>query len=243
MRAQGWTQAAIAREVGVSHRTIVRWLAVATFPERKPRRRPPSPFTPYADYLTQRWADGCHNALQLWREAGAQGYHGPRYRIFEVAARLRQGLPAVHDPTDGDLPPQPQEHPLTPRRVVGILLRRGEERSEQEQHVLAAVRAACPEVERPCALGEQFLTLVRERKPDELTAWLTAATSCGLTDLERFATGWERDQEAVHAALILPDSHGQPEGQITRLKLIKRRMYGRAKLDLLERRVLYRVVS
>ena len=78
---------------------------------------------------------------------------------------------------------------------------------------------------------------------EALPPWLTAAASCGLTDLERFATGWERDQEAVHAALILPDSHGQPEGQITRLKLIKRSMYGRAKLDLLERRVLYRVVS
>ena len=126
---------------------------------------------------------------------------------------------------------------------MDLVLRRAEQRSVAEQELLTAVRTACPEVERACARGEQFLVLVRERNPEALPPWLTAAASCGLTDLERFATGWERDQEAVHAALILPDSHGQPEGQITRLKLIKRSMYGRAKLDLLERRVLYRVVS
>ncbi len=109
--------------------------------------------------------------------------------------------------------------------------------------MLREVHAACPAAQRACTLGEQFLAIVRERKPDELTAWLTEAMTCGLTDLERFATGLQRDHAAVQAALTLPYSNGQTEGQITRLKLIKRSMYGRAKLDLLERRVRYRAAS
>jgi transposase len=243
LRTQGWTHAAIAREVGVSQRTIARWLAAGTFPERKPRRRPPNPFAPYAEYLTRRWGEGCHNATQLWREVCDQGYHGPRYRIWEVVHRLRDGEPAVPEAGDSVEYPAPQVHPLTPRRVVGMVLRRAEDRSASEQDVFIAVQRANPEVERACSLGSQFLTLLRERKLDDLASWLEEATTCGLTDLERFASGLERDREAVRAALTTPYSNGQSEGQITRLKLIKRSMYGRAKLDLLERRVLYRAAA
>ncbi len=243
LRTQGWTQAAIAREVGVSQRTILRWLAVGAFPERKPRRRPPNPFAPDAEYLTRRWGEGCQGATQLWREVCAQGYHGPRYRIWEVMQHLRRGASAVPAPED-DAPSAPvTDRSRTPRRIVGIVLRRAEQRSTAEQELLAVVRTACPEVQRACTLAEQFRTLVRERTPENLMPWLTEVASCGLTDLERLATGLQRDIEAVQAALTLPYSNGQTEGQITRLKLIKRRMYGRAKLDLLEHRVLYRSVS
>jgi transposase len=53
-----------------------------------------------------------------------------------------------------------------------------------------------------------------------------------------FAVGITKDQRAVAAALVQPWSNGQTEGQITRLKLIKRQMYGRAKLDLLQARLI-----
>jgi transposase len=242
LRTQGWTHATIARDVGISQRTVVRWLAAETFPERRPRRRPPNPYAPYADYLTQRWGDGCHNATQLWREICEQGYHGPRYRIWEVMHRLRAGDTAVTDVSDEPSPPSTATR-LTPRGMASIILRRPEERSTAQQETLTMVRAAVAEVDHACALGERFLTIVRERNAGDLVAWLDEAVACGFTDLERFATGLARDGAAVRATLTLPYSNGQTEGQITRLKLIKRSMYGRAKLDLLERRVLYRAAA
>src|SRR5207248_7499417 len=116
-------------------------------------------------------------------------------------------------------------------------------RSEDEQRLLSNIQAACTEVQEAGSLCERFLHLLRNRLPEALAAWLSDASCCGLVALERFALGLQRDLAAVRAACTLPYSNGQAEGQITRLKLIKRSMYGRAKLDLLERRVLYRAAA
>ena len=63
-------------------------------------------------------------------------------------------------------------------------------------------------------------------------------TSAKGTTLDAFARGIKRDHDAVLAAFVEPWSTGPVEGQINRLKLLKRTMYGRAKFDLLRRRVL-----
>ena len=76
---------------------------------------------------------------------------------------------------------------------------------------------------------------MRERKSGDLGGWLAEADE---GELRSFANGLKQDEAAVRAALELPWSNGQTEGQITRLKLIKRQMYGRAKYDLLRARVL-----
>ena len=83
-----------------------------------------------------------------------------------------------------------------------------------------------------------FLALVRERRAGELEAWIAAVEKSGLSDLKNFAKGLLRDQEAVVAGLSLEWSNGQTEGQVNRLKLIKRQMYGRAGFPLLRARVL-----
>jgi len=74
------------------------------------------------------------------------------------------------------------------------------------------------------------------RSADELTPWLAQA---GNSDLRSFAAGLHQDEQAVRAALTLPWSNGQVEGQVSRLKLIKRQGYGRAKLDLLRARLVH----
>ncbi len=83
---------------------------------------------------------------------------------------------------------------------------------------------------------------VRKADPEaalkELDTWLTDARTSGVRAVETFAAGLEQDGAAIRSALTTPWSSGQAEGQITRLKLIKRQMYGRAGFDLLHRRVL-----
>lgn len=100
---------------------------------------------------------------------------------------------------------------------------------------LAEVYRASPEVAELARLGKEFFRIIRSRDMAGWPEWLEAARQSAL---HRFASGLVRDQHAVQAALTLPWSNGPVEGQVHRLKLIKRQMYGRASFDLLRLRVL-----
>jgi transposase len=105
-----------------------------------------------------------------------------------------------------------------------------------------------PEVADVLPLVRRFAELVRSRgihrtnapaDPSAIFgAWLEEASSCGISAVETFAAGLQQDATAIRAALTIPWSSGQAEGQINKLKLIKRQMYGRANFDPLRRRVL-----
>jgi transposase len=88
-------------------------------------------------------------------------------------------------------------------------------------------------------LTQAFAQLLRERAVERLDAWLREAEESPFPELHSFVAGIRRDEAAVRAAQELPWSQGQVEGQITKLKLLKRQMYGRAKLDLLQQRLLH----
>lgn len=87
-------------------------------------------------------------------------------------------------------------------------------------------------------LAQEFIQILRERRVNELDPWLERTVTSGVSELKRFAEGLRRDDAAVHAALSWSYSSGQVEGQINKLKLLKRSMYGRAKFDLLRLRML-----
>ncbi len=101
---------------------------------------------------------------------------------------------------------------------------------------LEEVYRASPEIEKIAHLAQDFFSMVRERHLPALVPWIAAAKHTALTG---FASRLERDLEAAKTALTLPSSQGQVEGQVHRLKLIKRQMYGRAGFDLLRLRVLH----
>lgn len=237
LKQQGWTIGTMARELGIGRRTIERWNRVEGFPERKPRRRPPNPLAPYAEYLVQRWNEGCHTGLQLWREVCAQGYRGPQGAIWPVLHRLRQGHPPIQE-LDPHWSRRLVHRPPSPRRMAGVWLRRAADRTEAEHDALERLLDLCPEARLAFELTERFTSLVRERQADALEGWLEDAQSSGLPEFHSFVAGLRRDQPAIIAAVSLPYSNGQTEGQITKLKLLKRSMYGRASFELLRRRVL-----
>jgi transposase len=89
------------------------------------------------------------------------------------------------------------------------------------------------------SLAQYFASMMRDRSAEALEDWLTEAQASPFSELRTFATGVARDKAAVSAALTRAESNGQVEGHITRLKLLKRQMYGRAKFDLLWQRVLH----
>jgi transposase len=108
-----------------------------------------------------------------------------------------------------------------------------------EQQFRERLQGRCPELRGSAELAREFRAMVRERRGDNWDAWLTKACGPGSAkEIRGFAEGLKKDEAAVRAALRLEWSNGQVEGQVTRLKLIKRQMFGRAKFDLLRKRVL-----
>lgn len=97
-----------------------------------------------------------------------------------------------------------------------------------------------PEVSQAVELARQFITMVRHRKEDRLDPWLLTVKTSGIPALVSFANGLQKDLLAVRNALRYQWNNGQTEGQVNRLKFLKRQMYGRAKFDLLRKRVLPR---
>jgi transposase len=112
-------------------------------------------------------------------------------------------------------------------------------RSRDAQAYLDQLYRVEASVARADALSQAFLTLVRERRGADLEAWITAAADSGIDALARFAQGLQEDLAAVKAGLTLPWNNGVTEGQIHRLKLVKRQGYGRAGFALLRQRVLH----
>jgi transposase len=241
LHRQGWAAPTIAQQVGLSLRTVQRDLRTATFAGRKRRSDlGDSVLTPYKPYLLERWNAGCYTAMRLFRDLRQRGYAGGYGVVAAYARRLRQaqGLPPGHRCPRQALPPvaEPPCQPLTPRRATWLVLRRETQRTEAETQQLAQVRAQQAEVAEAIDLAQDFATLVRQRQPEALDPWLQRATASTLEALQRFAKGLYEDYEAVKAGVTLPWSTGPVEGHINRLKMLKRQMFGRARLDLLSRR-------
>jgi transposase len=243
LHRQGWTAPAIAQQVGLSLRTVQRDLRTTTFAGR--RRRSDlgdSVLNPYKPYLLERWNAGCYTAMRLFRDLRQRGYAGGYGVVAAYARRLRQaqGLPPGHRCARQPLPAvaEPPWQPLTPRRATWLGLRRETKRPDTETQQLTALRAQQAEVAEAIDLAQDFATLVRQRQPTQLDPWLQRATTSAVDAVRRFATGLYEDYEAVKAGVTLPWSSGPVEGHINRLKMLKRQMFGRARLDLLSRRFL-----
>jgi len=241
LHRQGWTASAIAQEVGLSLRTVQRDLRTTTFAGRKRRSdHGDSGLTPYKEYLLERWNAGCYTAMRLFRELRQRGYAGGYGVVAAYARRLRQaqGLPPGHRRVRHPLPAvaEPLCQPLTPRRAAWLVLRREAQRTEAEAQQLTQLHMQSAAVAEAIDLAQDFAQCVRQRQPDALDPWLQRATTSTLEALQRFAKGLYEDYEAVKAGVTLPWSTGPVEGHINRLKMLKRQMFGRARLDLLSRR-------
>ena len=127
---------------------------------------------------------------------------------------------------------------LTPHAVAWLVLRRAEKRRAENKTLLADLRRQAPELDETVALAEASIGLVRDRAPARLASWLKQAGESGARRLRGFAKRLSADYDAVHAAVSVSWSNGPVERQINRLKAIKRQIYGRAGLNLLEHRFL-----
>jgi len=135
------------------------------------------------------------------------------------------------------LSPAPLEN-FSARRATWLFVRQPDELDETQQKELALIRQASPSAEAAYRLVQAFMQMIREHTGHQLETWLSSVEASTLPEFKSFAKGIQQDKAAVLAGLTLPWSNGPLEGHVNRLKLIKRSMYGRAKLRLLRQRVL-----
>lgn len=238
----GQSSRAIAREVGLSRHTVQRFIRADGFPERASRRPRPGILTPYEGYLRGRWNAGCQNAQQLWREIREQGFTGSCSQVRHVLATWRS-VPSAPGKKNPALPPPPPAPPpaesVSPRQANWLLFRAPKELDEDEQRHLTHILEHCPDAATIHPLIQDFRRLVREFDGAALDGWLRRVEGAGVAELVAFAAGIRRDRAAIDAMLEVSWSNGQLEGQVNRLKMLKRQMYGRANFDLLRQRVLH----
>jgi transposase len=235
LRERGVDIAQIARAVGVSRETVYRYLRQPEppMPKRPTGRRSRSALAPYVAYLLRRWEEGCTNATRLWREIRARGYPGSSSPVSKLARHWRLQQRAGQRPT-----PLPRaQKTLTVRQAVRLFLKRPEALTEVQRRALDRLCELDEAVAAAYRRAQEFAALVRERRGEELDGWVERARQSGSRELGRFALGL-LDDPAIRAGLVEPWSNGQTEGQITRLKFVKRQGYGRAGFALLRTRIL-----
>lgn len=238
----GHTIRAIARQTDLSRMTVRKYLRASGCPGPPVRSGMLATGARWEQRVRECWDAGEHNAAALWRAVRAEGFLGSAGSVRRHVGRWRteRGRPGPRR-TDGPRLPDsgfaPPPGP-SPRQVRWWLVGPPEELTADQVAYLDRLRGQCPQVQAAQAVVQEFGRLVRERDRAAFDGWITTAETCGVAELSAVATFMRRDYAAIVAGLTLPWSQGQTEGQVTRLKLVKRQMYGRGKLDLLYRRLM-----
>ena len=227
----GVSKSEIARRLNINWRTASKYIRIDECPVYAGQKRGLRNFAPFMDYMEKRWEEGCHNATQIWREIRELGYEGARRTPGEWATKKRK-LASSSDTGAKKI------IPWTASNAAWLLVKPEDELTEDDRQALERMKEADEKVAQAYTWGQRFTEMVRERQPDSLLPWLEDVGKSRISALVSFAKGIKQDIAAVMNALSLPWSNGQTEGQVNRLKLIKRQMYGRANFDLLRKRVI-----
>jgi transposase len=177
-------------------------------------------------WLDDQWASGCRNGAELWRRLKARGFRGSLRVISEWATRRRRAEKADAQSLQR----------IPSARTIARLMTIGQDLlTKAETVTIAAIEAGVPTLVEARDLIAEFHVMIRRKAEEGLTPWIERAR---ISLVASFASGVVRDEAAVRAAITSPWSNGQTEGQITRLKLVRRQMYGRGNIDLLQARLI-----
>jgi hypothetical protein len=235
LQAEGASLRQIARQMQINPHTVQRYAHASQFPEHASPLGPPKALAPFMAELKQRWEQGWRSAVKLHRQLQESGFSGSIHMVRRQLAAWRE-----------EQPTQPTALPWRPsaRAVAWLLLK--EQKSDattkltaKEQAFATALRQKWPLLAENLWMVQEFSRVLSQDDPTQLQAWvdLTQEPTI-LRQIRQFAKNLRRDWDAVLQAVSQPWSNGQVEGQVNRLKMIKRQMYGRANFDLLRARVL-----
>lgn len=237
----GRTASSIVRATGLSRKRVDKWIRLDYLPERNKMAPTTASPSSYHSYLSRRWAEGVTQIRWLLDEVRRLGYTGCRSRLAEYLSSWRTGS-AMSQSSVGSrliLPIDPTTNTRISALVAAALCMKPRPMlSHRQSLILDLLKDTLPGFRVMRRLSLQFRGLLLSRKPERLSRWIADATQSGIYALQRFAKALWRDEEAVRNAIADPWSSGQVEGQINRLKTLKRAMYGRASRELLQARML-----
>jgi len=229
LHREGHSQRAISQALQIQRKTVRRWLRAGNFPERKRPVGRPSKVHEFGDYLQRRWAEGCHNATKLFEEIRKQGYRGQRSMVAQFVSVWRKR-------GHSSRPARPRR--IAPKQAAILTTKSPDQLTDEQRSLFDRLSASCRDLPWMRTLALDFRDALASKDRQQMLWWIQNAKQCGIGSLVRFAFGLQKDLSAVLAAVETRWSNGQVEGQINRLKTIKRQMYGRAGFDLLRARVL-----
>jgi transposase len=238
--ARGLSRAAVSRELNLDIQTVRRF-ANATCAEEllgKAEHRP-TKLNPCIDLVNQRWNEGVTSAETITAELRALGFKGDAQTVRRYLKPFRlPGASRSHpDPHKRKAAPAAPVIPK-PRKISKALLTHPDRLTEDETLIVKNATAGCVHLERLHQHVRSFAKIMAQRRGQELPAWLEAVEADDLPELRSLAAGMRRDLAAVINGLTLEHSSGAVEGNVTRVKRIKRDGYGRANFDLLKAQIL-----
>jgi transposase len=248
LHREGLGQRAIARQLRISRNTVQRYVCSPGFPERAEgsgvRASGKTKLDPYLPYLREQWNAGIHNCSHLFDEVKQRGYTGCQSGLRKRLSQWRAELPPRR--WRGN-PPKPRlfapkgRRRLSSRSASFLMILPAEKLTARQRPQIESICQASSELHQVYLLGQEFVTMLKERRAEALDEWLKQAKESHVAELKSFANGILRDYAAVYAACSRPESNGITEGHVNRLKYLKRQMFGRAHLDLLRVKVLHAV--
>jgi transposase len=240
LRAEGCSVREIARRLGLARGTAAKFAGPAGIDELlvKATRRP-GILDPYKPYLGQRWNDGITSAAALHAElAATQGWTGSVQAVERYVRQFRTADGRTRAGRNPRQAPASQPVPKT-RQITRWLLSRPDRLDPDDQAGLAVITARCTHLDALAGHIRGFAEMMTRRQGLlALEDWLTRVEADDQPELHSFANGIRRDQQAVTAGLALPYSSAAMEGNVNKIKMIKRQMYGRAAFPLLRKRVI-----
>ncbi len=175
--------------------------------------------------------------MVLWRELRERGFRGSYRSMQRHVASWRSPEDAPHRTRTGRAVPRPR--PPSPRQARWWLVLPEVRLSPEQRRFVQVLTEANEPVRVAQALAVEFGRLIRAQDATALEPWMVRSEASGLAEFHDFVAGLRHDEAAVRAAVQSPWSNGQTEGQVNKLKMLKRQMYGRASVSLLRQRLLY----
>jgi transposase len=231
--------AAIARDLGLKRRTAYKWVRLTVLPERNRMASKASTPARFGEYLARRWNEGCMHVRTLLHEVRDRGYTGCYSQLAAFLSPWRQKEQRRIPPSSGTMPPDPGSgRTISPIVAAALCIRPPPLLSARQRATVDVLKAALPEFARIRGLAMRFRGLMRGGRAKMLDDWLDDAATSGIHGLQRFAKTIRQDIDAVRGAASERWNNGPTEGQVNRLKVLKRSMYGRAGIALLRIRML-----
>lgn len=234
LQGEGWSRRAIAAHLNIDRRTVGKYFECEVYPRATLSWQTTSTVLPFEKYLLQRWNEGCQSIKELHQELTGQGFAGSYESVRRfISRRLEDGHLDKKKPVINSKVPN-----VSPTQIAWHFILPNDRLKEEDIAFCEELCRSCPKIKRITELALAFITMIRDRSYNLFDTWLAEVEACGVKIFVNFATGLRRDYEAVKASMKYEWSNGQVEGQVNRLKFIKRQGYGRANFDLLRKRVL-----